>query len=412
MAKRYLQRFAHLFRKVSLNIHSIYDGRPHPNMSKDFTPARKLILTACFAFSTACSAQDITPPRVKAEALPTPAVLAADIITIAAVGDIMLGSTSINDTFLPPNDGRDSLRAVTSILSAADITFGNLEGPLVDGGTTKKCPPPEPIMPGEEPKPIRCFAFRSPTRYGKYLKEAGFDVLSLANNHAFDFGNEGRLSTRKTLKALGIAHAGSGLGDYAMTIIESKGKKIAFIGFAHNAIVPNVNVLDAAARLVRAAKKKADIIVVSFHGGAEGEGAQNVQRTTEIYVGEKRGNLPLFAKTVIDAGADLVLGHGPHVLRGVEIYKERLIVYSMGNFATYGMFNLKGAQGLTGIFEIGIGPDGRFVSGKIHSGRQSGRGIPELDPTGAAAAKVRALSQTDFPKTSPRIADDGTISVN
>ena len=183
------------------------------------------------------------------------------------------------------------------------------------------------------------------------------------------------------------------------------------MGFAHNAIVPNVNDIAAARQLVAAAKKKADIVVVSFHGGAEGEAAQHVPKQTEIFVGEKRGDLPLFAHAVIDAGADLVLGHGPHVLRAMEIYKGRLIDYSMGNFATYGMFNLKGPQGLTAVFEIGLAADGRFVGGKIHAGKQVGRGGPVQDATGEAIKKVRSLSNADFPATAPVIADDGTVSV-
>lgn len=369
-----------------------------------------ILLIASSIFSASCSAQDIAPAKASADTRPTPALPDGDIITIAAVGDIMLGSTSINETFLPPNDGRDSLKAVTPILAAADIAFGNLEGPLIDGGVSTKCPLPKPLKPGEEPKPIRCFAFRSPTRYGKYLKEAGFDVLSLANNHASDFGDQGRTSTRKILDGLGIAHAGSNRANLAMTVIESKGKKIAFIGFAHNAVNPNVNELETAAQLVKAAKKKADIVVVSFHGGAEGEAAQHIPRATEMFVGEKRGNLPLFAKTVVDAGADLVLGHGPHVLRGMEVYKDRLIVYSMGNFATYGMFNLKGAQGLTAIFEIDLALDGKFTGGRIHAGKQMGRGLPLLDQSNDAIRKVRSLSQADFPSTAPRIADDGAIT--
>ncbi|HEX8636951.1 MAG TPA: CapA family protein, partial [Pyrinomonadaceae bacterium] len=321
-------------------------------------------------------------------------------VTIAAVGDIMLGSTSIDETFLPPKDGRDMLKAFTPILSAADIAFGNLEGPMLEGGTNEKCPP----------EALRCFAFRVPTRYGKYLKEAGFDVMSLANNHTSDFGEEGRISSRRVLDELGIKHAGGDRGQFSTAFLEAKGKKIAFIGFAHNAIVPNVNDLDFARRLVAEADRKADLVVVSFHGGAEGEKAQNVPRQTEMLGTEKRGNLPLFARVVVDAGADLVLGHGPHVLRGMELYKDRLVVYSMGNFATYGMFNLKGSQGLTAVFEITLAADGKFAGGKIHAGRQIGRGIPVTDETGAAIQKVRALSQMDFPTTAPRISADGTIS--
>lgn len=341
---------------------------------------------------------------------PSPTPDRTNSITINAVGDIMLGSTSINDGFLPPNDGRDLLKPMIPVLSAADITFGNLEGPMLEGGTSSKCPPPPKPVPGEEPEPVRCFAFRVPTRYGKYLKEAGFDVMSLANNHAGDFGDYGRISTRKVLDGLGIKYAGSDRGKYSTTFLEVKGKKVAFIGFAFNNIAPNLNDLATARQLVMAARKKADIVVVSVHNGAEGDGAQHVTKETEIFVGEKRGNVYAFAHAVIDAGADLVLGHGPHVLRAMEFYKGHLIDYSMGNFATYGMFNLKGAQSLSTIFEITVGFDGKFITGKIHAGKQEGRGGPVPDPTGASIEKVRSLSMTDFPTTAPKIDDDGTIS--
>jgi poly-gamma-glutamate capsule biosynthesis protein CapA/YwtB (metallophosphatase superfamily) len=322
-------------------------------------------------------------------------------ITIAAVGDIMMGSPFPNDSRMPPNDGADLLKDVTPILSAADIAFGNLEGPLADGGVSAKC----------RPGSTRCFAFRMPTRYGKYLKEAGFDVMSLANNHANDFGDAGRVSTRRTLDDLGIKHAGSDRGQYSTTYLDVKGRKVAFIGFAHNSLTPNVNDLSFARQLVMQADKIADIVVVSFHGGAEGTNAQNVPNRTEIFAGEARGNLPLFARTVIDAGADLVLGHGPHVLRGIEIYKDRLIAYSLGNFVTYGWFQLAGETALTMILEVQIDSDGKFLGGTIYPSRQEGRGIPVLDENKTAIGLVRKLSETDFGPNAPKIADNGTISI-
>ena len=322
-------------------------------------------------------------------------------ITIAAVGDIMLGSPYPNDSRMPPNDGADLLKDVTPVLSAADIAFGNLEGPMVDSGASSKC----------SPGSTRCFAFRVPTRYGKYLKDAGFDVMSLANNHAGDFGDAGRTSTRTVLDDLGIKHAGSDRGRYSTDYLTVKGKKVAFIGFGHNNIVPNVNDLDFARQLVLNAKKNADIVVVSFHGGAEGAGAQHVPARTEIFAGESRGDLPAFAHTVIDAGAALVLGHGPHVMRGMEIYKGRLINYSLGNFATYGWFQLYGETALTMVLEVKLDADGKFLGGKIHAGRQEGRGGPRLDRSNESVRVVRALSDADFGANAPRIADDGTISV-
>lgn len=342
-------------------------------------------------------------PNINGVTNPTPPArkeASKDPITIAAVGDIMLGSPFPNDSRMPPNDGADMLKDVTPILSAADIAFGNLEGPMVDGGGSSKC----------SPGSTRCFAFRVPTRYGKYLKEAGFDVMSTANNHAADFGDAGRASTRKVLDDLGIKHAGSDKGQFSTTYLDVKGRKVAFIGFAHNNLVPNVNDLDNARRLVEAADKTADIVVVSFHGGAEGTGAQHVPNRTEIFAGEARGNLPAFAHTVIDAGADLVLGHGPHVMRGMEIYKDRLISYSLGNFATYGWFQLAAETGLTMILEVKIGADGKFLGGKINAGRQEGRGIPVLDKSGESIRVVRSLSEADFGANAPKISDDGAIT--
>jgi poly-gamma-glutamate capsule biosynthesis protein CapA/YwtB (metallophosphatase superfamily) len=378
-------------------------------------PVSKFLRTTVFlAFSLAsaatlsCQTKDLTTPIAEAETMvnpsPTPASQRADSITIAAVGDVMLGSPFPNDSRMPPNDGADILKAVTPILSAADIAFGNMEGPITDGGVSEKCGTPKPGQ------PIRCFAFRMPTRFAKNLKAAGFDVMSVANNHASDFGDAGRASTRKTLDDLGIKHAGSDRVQYSTTYLDVKGLKVAFVGFAHNNIVPNVNDLETARRLVQEADKKADIVVVSFHGGAEGTGAQNVPKQTELFLGEKRGNLPLFAHTVIDAGADLVLGHGPHVLRGMEIYKDRLIDYSLGNFATYGWFSLKAETALTVILEARLDKNGKFIGGKLNSARQEGLGIPVLDESGAAIRKIRSLSQADFGPAAPTISGDGTIS--
>lgn len=382
------------------------------------------------------AAEDVSSPIeiTKPVAAPTPNADDSKEITIAAVGDVMLASTFPDDSRMPPNDGADLLSAATPILTDADIAFGNLEGPLLEGGTSAKCPhfkpetkseaasatggetaQPTPTPPNklgaEKPKPvIRCFAFRVPTRYGEYLKTAGFDVLSLANNHAADFGDYGRVSTRKVLDNLGIKHAGSDKSArFSTVIVEAKNKKIAFVGFAHNNISLNVNDLPAARRAVETAARKADVVVASFHGGAEGAGAQRVPNQTEIFFGEARGDLRQFARAVIDAGADLVLGHGPHVLRGMEIYKDRLVVYSMGNFATYGWFSLKGATAETMILELKLQPDGKFVSGKINSFKLAGRGIPTADKSKSAVATVRNLSQLDFGANAAKIKDDGTF---
>jgi len=322
-------------------------------------------------------------------------------ISIAAVGDIMLGSPFPNDSRMPPNDGVDMLKDVTPILSAADIAFGNLEGPIVDTGMSAKC----------RPGSTQCFAFRVPTRYGKYLKAAGFDVMSVANNHAGDFGEVGRASTQKVLDEQGIKYAGSLQPPATTAYFEVRGKRVAFIAFGHNNGMPNVNDLAGARQLVLEAVKKADIVMVSFHGGAEGTDKQHVPNQAEIFLGENRGNLPAFTHTVIDAGADVVLGHGPHVMRGIEIYKDRLIAYSLGNFATYGWFQLAGETAMSMILELKVDAEGKFLGGKLNSAKLEGRGIPMLDSTGASIRLVRSLSTTDFGANAPKIADDGTLSI-
>jgi poly-gamma-glutamate capsule biosynthesis protein CapA/YwtB (metallophosphatase superfamily) len=321
-------------------------------------------------------------------------------ITIAAGGDMMMGSPVPNAGRMPPNDGKDLLKPVAPIFQAADIAFGNLEGPLIDNGISPKCGRGRP----------NCYAFRMPTRYANYLKEAGFDVMSIANNHAGDFGAKGRLTTRQTLDELGIKHAGGDSGRYSTAYLDVKGKKVAFIGFATNSISLNVNDIAAAKQAVQQADKQADIVVVSFHGGAEGTSAARVPNKTEIFFGERRGNLPLFSKAVIDAGADVVIGHGPHVLRGMEIYKDRLIAYSLGNFATYGQFRLAGGTAETLVLEVKIDAEGKFLSGQIHPFVLRDRGIITVDNTNSATKTIRQLSQMDFPNSAPKIADDGSIT--
>jgi hypothetical protein len=320
-------------------------------------------------------------------------------ISFVGVGDIMLGTTWPEGMQLPANDGADLLTEVTPILSKPDIAFGNLEGPMLEGGKSTKC----------GTRSANCFAFRVPTRYGKHLKSAGFDVMSLANNHAFDFGSYGMESTQKTLDELGIAHSGPA-GDIANLTVN--GKKVSLIAFATNPVSYNLNDIETAKRAVSEAKTKAkaDIVIVSFHGGAEGEDHQNVPKGREFFLGEDRGDLRKFTHAVVDAGADLVIGHGPHVVRGMEVYKEHLIAYSLGNFATYGAFNLTGAKGLSLMLEVNLDSNGKFLNGKIHPLKQEKPGGPKFDSEKKIIPVVKALSEQDFSSSAVKVSEDGTIS--
>jgi poly-gamma-glutamate capsule biosynthesis protein CapA/YwtB (metallophosphatase superfamily) len=340
-----------------------------------------------------------TPKYTPNEVKPSIPVPQSDEIVIIGTGDIMMGST-FPDTSggrLPPEDGAKLFTEVKPYLEAADIAFGNLEGPLIDGGSTGKC----------SAKSTKCYAFRTPASYGKWLKDAGFDMMSLANNHAMDFGADGRKSTVKALEDLGILYSGEPGTVARMTV---KGKKVSMIAFATSNFAPNINDIEGASRLVKEEVAKADIVVVSFHGGGEGSSRQHVPEGQETFLGENRGDLRKFSRAVIDAGADLVLGHGPHVMRGLELYNDRLIVYSMGNFATYGGMNLNGPSGLTAMIEVKLNLDGTFKAGQIHPAKQISPGGPVLDPKGEVITVMQSLTKSDFATTGATINDDGSIS--
>jgi poly-gamma-glutamate capsule biosynthesis protein CapA/YwtB (metallophosphatase superfamily) len=308
----------------------------------------------------------------------------------------MLG-TADPEGYLPPDDGVHSLDAVKALLEDADLTFVNLEGPLCDDGQSSKCKTKK-----------TCFAFRCPTRYAKTIVEAGVDLASTANNHSGDFGDICRRQTEKTLDASGITWSGP-KGTVGTRVLPD-GRKLKLIAFHTSGATNDVNDLAGAKAIVKAAKAEADLVVVSFHGGAEGTKATRVIKGTEMYLGENRGDLPAFTHAVIDAGADLVLGHGPHVVRALELYQGHLIAYSMGNFATYGRFDLSGPLKVGVILEVELGASGKFVRGKLLPTEQEGKGIPKPDPQARAVKMIADLTRLDFPATGPKVSAEGLIT--
>jgi hypothetical protein len=284
---------------------------------------------------------------------------------------------------------------VRDLLKDADLTFGNLEGPLCDAGETRKC--------GASGN---CYAFRTPTRYGDYLQSAGIDVMSTANNHSGDFGEFCRRQTEAALDQRDIAWSGP---PGSIASLERAGFRIAMIGFHSSRACNYINDHETAAALVGAAKAEHDLVIVSFHGGAEGSKALHVPDEMELFYNEKRGHLRKFARAVVAAGADLVLGHGPHVPRGLEIVDGHLVAYSLGNFATYGRFNLSGHLGTSLVLEVELGHDGTLRGGKILPVKQLGEGIPVVDDNQTAIDLIRSLSNEDFPGTAPVIAKDGSF---
>jgi hypothetical protein len=317
--------------------------------------------------------------------------------TVVMVGDIMLGTNYPSANSLPPADGINILDNVKNVLQDADLTIGNLEGTLLNsGGTPKQCRTPG-----------NCVLFRMPEHYAGYLKDAGFDILSLANNHSGDMGDIGRQSSMKTLDRYGIKYAG--YLSCPDVIAKIKDKRFSFTAFAPNYGTQSLLNLDAAELKIRELKKKSDIVIVSFHGGAEGSGATRIRRETEYYLGENRGNVFDFSRRMIDAGADIVFGHGPHVPRAVEIYRNRIIAYSLGNFCTYAKFGLAGPLGYAPILKVTVNSEGEFINGKIISAEQRNGGIPFIDNNHKAARLISDLTRKDFPESRLIISENGDL---
>jgi hypothetical protein len=316
-----------------------------------------------------------------------------DTLSIIAVGDMMLGSAYPSKSGLPPDDAKSSFKNVSALLKG-DIVFGNLEGCFLNDGKSSKC---------KDTIGNSCFAFRMPERYASIYHDAGFNLLSIANNHVGDFGLKGRKRTVELLDSLNIKYAG--LLSQPYTVFQKDSIKYGFCAFAPNENTVSINKLDSARELVAAVKKEVDIMIVSFHGGAEGSKFEHVTRTNEIFYQENRGNVYAFAHAVIDAGADLVLGHGPHVSRAVEVYKNKFIAYSLGNFCTYGMFNLKGPNGIAPLLNIKINKKGDFLFADVTSVKQDKINRLQVDPLHTAFKKIVQLTNLDFPENRLSFSD-------
>ncbi len=319
-------------------------------------------------------------------------------ICITGVGDIMLGTNFPSPDYLPPDDGNNLLSETSDFLIGSDIVFGNLEGSFLNSG--------ECIKSCSDPK--NCYAFRMPESYIKNLNKAGFNLLSIANNHIGDFGLAGREKTIELLTKNNINFAG--VDTHPSTTFTKNKIKYGFCAFAPNAGTPDLRDIEKACETVKELSRICDIVIVSFHGGAEGAENRHITREVETFYGENRGNVYEFSHKVIDAGADIVFGHGPHISRAIELYKNRFITYSMGNFCTYGRFNLRGLNGIAPLFKLNVDEKGVFLSGKIIPLIQKYKKGPEPDEKKLAIKEISELTSQDFPETKLIISDDGLIS--
>jgi hypothetical protein len=345
--------------------------------------------------STATTAPSTPSTAAPSTAATTPATtpgLAGRSVTIAWVGDMVLASSYGT----PPDAGRLSMARVVAPLRSADVTFGNLEETLSQLPDSK-C--------GGSPN---CFAFQAPPSYARLMTAAGFDVMNVANNHADDFGPAGERSTEHALRAAGLRWTGR---PGQITIVRRQRLRIAMLGFAPYRWAARLEQVRVAQALVRRAAARADLVVVAMHAGAEGSNATHVPHGSETFLGENRGDSRRFAHAVVDAGADLVVGSGPHVIRGLERYHGRLIAYSLGNFVGYKNFGTGGTLSLSAILSVQLRGDGTFAAGTWTSLRLDRDALPHPDPSHASAHLVARLSREDFGAAAARIAPDGAIQL-
>ena len=322
-------------------------------------------------------------------------------LRLVFTGDINLGTRTLEDG-IPPDSGRRLFAGVDSLLKG-DLVVGNFEGVLSDSGESAKCAPKSTI----------CYAFATPTWLAARLKDAGFTHLNQANNHANDYGVDARIETASVLRNLGLTPYGP-VDMVAITPVVRNGEYmlVGVVGFATYPHAYNLLDLAGSAEIIREVRPLVDVLVVTFHGGKEGKTAVRTPSVPEFLAKEPRGNLRKWARVVIDAGADAVVGHGPHVLRGVEFYHGRPVFYSLGNFVTYRGFNLEGPLGLTTALQLDLDAQGGFLSARVPSlvQRPDSLGGTQPDTAFAALKLLRRITRLDFPQTGARFGDDGRVT--
>lgn len=293
-------------------------------------------------------------------------------------GDIVLGNSFVVEHI--PKDWEERYFAgVRSTLKGADVAVGNFEDTLTEHEKTSK-----------NPGTGRQYAFRSPPHYAELMYREGFRVLNVANNHANDFGETGFKDTLNNLKRAGIAV--TGVRDQAATL-SVRGLNIAVLGFTYSSRFNTVFELEQGAERVRQAKAGGAYVIVTFHAGAEGSPAIWHENADEQFMGENRGNTVAFSRAMIDAGADLVVGHGPHVLRAAECYQGRPIVYSLGNFVGVGGLSAKNFAAVSALLEVTVAVDGTLQNINLVPLRFNEQKLPQIDPQEFGTRLVNYLGQ-------------------
>ena len=342
-----------------------------------------LVLTGGVAVAQGLTPSDSLRPSPRAAPL-RPRATPAQTFTFVAGGDIALTGS--------PDAG--IFAGISRFLQSADLAVGNLEGTLTNRGTPK-------CVGGSG-----CFTFRASPAWAQTFRDAGFTLMTVANNHALDYGIDGQQDTVAALRRARIAYSGLP-GQIRYVRVERV--RVAVIGCAPYSWAQSLLDIPAGVALVRKAARHADVVLVYMHAGAEGYGAEHIVGN-ETYLGEPRGNARAYAHAMIAAGADLVFASGPHLLRGIEWFKRRVIAYSLGNLAGTHTLSTQGRLGLSALLRLTLDDRGGFVTGSVVPLRLAGAGTPVVDAAGASVEQIRKLSQEDFGSRAMRIARTGRLA--
>ncbi len=341
--------------------------------------ARKIIVVVlCIIAAVAVWHFSVVSDSDRTIVVQSPAAAPVKTLSVGWVGD-MVPASDIGYNLTVLNNVSDNLEQ-------PDLMMGNLEGTFAHDGRTSKCMYINSM----------CHAFKGDSSFADTLKAAGFDFVSLVNNHSLDYGIPGLKDTEAELDRVGIAYIAPNKQTTSVTV---NGIKIGIMGLSSTQPAQTITDYAYIAQTVQTLKKSNDIVIVIFHGGAEGATKTAVTGAEEYEGSEDRGNVQAVAYTAINAGADLVLGDGPHVLRKVQWYNNKPIAYSLGNFVGGdGRLATQGNLGLGGIFvttftdnrnaDAGVTP----TSTAFTSILLANDGTPSLDPTDASLKLLQSLS--------------------
>ena len=307
----------------------------------------------------------------------TAGALAEKRVTLTFAGDVTLGSEERlwkEESSLVRCQAREGdayfLERVRPLFAQDDVTVVNLEGVLSDSS--------------EGENRDKTYRFRGPAEFAQILTAGSIEMVNLANNHAHDYGERGLADTRQALEQEGVAY----FGEREVSVFEKDGVKIAFFGLSYSEMRRADR--EWAAKEIKRLEREEGVnaVVFTFHAGREYSQARTAKQQE-------------YARWAVDAGADLVVMHHPHVVQGMSVYDERTVLYSLGNFCFGGNRNVRAMESLVAVAELKFADDGTYLSQQITlypahiSGTQPRSNYQPHLVTGKDAARVMRRVQAD-----------------